>query len=227
LKNQINAQFIIRGDSDYLPDNLMGVAVSLSENEINHSGIFIRYDSTNYLLHFNKRKISLVEIPSNSLVFFKHINLIPAELIPSTFHWFTKLEWKENQPDYNYFYSGSFYDESTLDFIDPTGMPEFMSCVGFCLNVLKTVFRNQDFIQYTDWYFHDGLTEDTILRYFRKTKNNYPDIDLEEYIKHVRRITPIEYFTAGFDSKIPVPKIFTDSYKREVAQNIMEKVNSF
>ena len=204
----------------------MGVAVSVFKNEINHSGIFIRYNNTNYLLHFDMVNVSLLEIPERSIVFFKQLTFLPSEFIPSTFHWFTQLA-KAKSPGYGYFYSGSFYDETTLDFIDGQQMPEIMSCVGFCLNVLKTVLRGKDFIKYTDWHYHNGITEDNVLRYFIKAKQNYPDINIEEFAKHVRRILPVEYFTAGFDVSLPVRKVFTDSNSREVAKIVMDKVDSF
>jgi len=230
LKTNINPQLIIRGDYESLPDNIIGVAVTLNldevQNPINHSGIFIRYNNSNYLLHFNREAIELVEIPEDSLVFFKQIS-VPTGFILSTYHFFTQII-KRKVPEYGYFYSGSFYDETTLDFIDGHGMPEIMSCVGFCLNVMKTVLRGKDFIKYTDWNYHDGLTEDKVLRYFMKAKKSYPDLDMDEYIKYVRRILPIEYFTAGFEveAKIPVRKTFTDANIRIVDKMIMDRVAS-
>ncbi|WP_091372351.1 hypothetical protein [Mucilaginibacter mallensis] len=226
MKTQINHQFIIRGDYDSLPDNIIGVAVSLLNDDINHSGIFIRYNNTNYLFHFDSVDVVLIEIPKDAIVFFKQLTFIPPEFITSTFHWFRQLE-KFKSPDYGLFYSGSFYNESTLEFIDKNQMPEIMSCVGFCLNVLKTVLRGNDFINYTDWNYHNGITDDKILRYFINAKKNYPDIDIIEFAQHVRRILPVEYFTAGFDLNIPVKKAFTDSNNKEVTKIIMEKVSSF
>ena len=197
--------------------------MSIENGEVSHSGLFIRYLATNHFFHFDSKKVLLIEIPIGiDYCFFKQLDFIPDELIPSIYNYFKIVE-KTANPTYGYFYTGSFYDSSSYEFIDEHSMPEIMSCVGFCLNVLKTILRQNDFIKYIDWHFHNGITEDDVLRYFEKSVKNFPNIDLAEFTKHVRRILPIEYYTAGFSHTIPVEKSFTDLYIKDVKKSLLSK----
>lgn len=227
MKTQIDPNSIFRIDADNINDNIIGVAACLlQDNTIHHAGIFIRYNSTNYLLHFDKEKVELLEIKKAVLCFFKRLSYIPSEIIPSTYLLFKRISMSK-KPGYSYFYDGSCYEPTNIDFFDEYEMPEIMSCVGFCLNVLKTVLNREDFIKYTDWHYHNGITEDKVKKYFEsKIKANYPNIDIVEFCKHSRRILPIEYFTAGFSTTIPVEKLFTDANIKAVENALISKIAS-
>lgn len=226
MSRTINSDNIIEADSADLPDNMLGVGVSVNrDREIRHSGIFIRYNESNYFLHFDGEKVELMDVPIGYCYYFKSLN-IAESLIPSYYNYFKLVE-RFAKPKYGYYYSGGFYHETSLDFIDENSMLESMSCVGFCLSVLKTCFFKNDFIFYEDWQFHDGVTDDEVLKHFRVIEATYPDVTIDIYKKNARRIRPIEYFTAGFDKTAnrPVRKLFTDKFKEEVQFKILEKAS--
>ena len=225
-----NLDNLIRCDSDNLPDHLLGVAIRINpERNQPHSGIFIRYDRRNYIFHFTGEgeKVFLHTPIDNDWCFFKTLTNVKF-FIPSVYAHFRRIK-KRSKPDYFYFYGGGIFDQNG-DYNDDDGLPNYMTCVGFCLAVMKFSLRGVDFLEFTDWPsgIIDGKEEDFIKKFYEtKIAPNYPNLPLERFSQNVRRITPLEYITAGFSDKLPVSKSFIDTKKGSVKAEISERINNW
>lgn len=225
-----NLDNLIRCDSDDLPDHLLGVAIRINpERNQPHSGIFIRYDRKNYIFHFTGEgeKVFLHEPVDNDWFFFKTLVNVKF-FIPSVFAHFRRIK-RRSKPDYFYFYGGGAFDQNG-DYQDDNGLPNYMTCVGFCLSALKYSLRGVDFIKFEDWPpgVIEGKDEDYVKNFYeRKVIPNYPSVTFEEFSRNVRRITPLEYITAGFSGTIPVPKAFIDAQKSALKAELRERINNW
>jgi hypothetical protein len=219
-----NLNDLIRCDSDDLPENLLGVAIRINNPERNrpHSGIFIRYNSQSYIFHFtgDGQKIYLTPVIDNDWFFFKTLTNIKY-FIPSIFAHFRRIRLK-SKPEYFFFYGGGLFD-SNGNYQDYEGMPNYMTCVGFCLAALKSNMRNTDLLQFKDWPsgIIVGKSNNYVEGFYNKyIAPNYSGVTLEQFSKNVRRITPLEYVTAAFSEFFPAEKSFVDSHKSIVKEKI-------
>ena len=121
---------------------------NLIDNDIEsyHSAFIIQYESELFLFHYTGINIEYEAVNGD---YFHKINekILPKE-IPA-FIAYCKTIKKRANPIYGYFYSGEYYDLNGEHFGDKN-LGECMTCVGFCLNVLKG-FLEKDYIQYSDW----------------------------------------------------------------------------
>lgn|GEM_PF-3539028 len=221
---------LIRCDSDDLPENLLGLAIRLENPGKNnpHSAIFIRYNSQNYLFHFtgNGQKVYLTTAINNDWFLFKALTNVNF-FIPSIFAHFRRIKTK-SKPAYFYFYGGGLFD-SNGDYVDNEGLPNYMTCVGFCLAALKQTLST-DLLKFDEWPSGKikGKPEDFVeLFYKKKVAPNYPDISLELFSKNVRRISPLEYITAGFSDSFPASKTFVETSKQRIKESILHSINTW
>ena len=225
-----NLNNLIRCDSEELPDHLLGVAIRLDADRKNpHSGVFIRYDKQNYIFHFTGKgdKVFLHPPTDNDWFFFKALTEVKY-YIPSVYAHFRRIK-RKSKPDYFYLYSGGAFDQNG-DFTDTGTLPNYMTCVGFCLAVLKHSLTGIDLIQFEDWPagILNGKSEDYVKNFYDvKIAPNYPDISFAKFSNDVRRITPLDYITAGFSSVIPVPKTFIDNQKSSVKKEIYASIDNW
>jgi len=92
-----------------------------------------------------------------------------------------------------------------------------MTCVGFCLNVLKG-FLEEDYINYQDWDESSHTSSpDYLIKYAKRYNLNIDDIS-----KSHRRITPLELLTSAFFTNTPILKSSIDS-KIEQAKEYIYK----
>lgn len=174
-----------------------------------HSTIIINYESTLYQFHFTG-KIEFCNVCHD--FFHKITDTINTKLTPSFYAYCRRIEKKAN-PIYGYFYSGEFYDKNGTHFADkPIG--ERMTCVGFCLNVLKG-FLEEDYILYQDW----DETSHNYSGYLIKYAEKY-NLNIEEISNSHRRITPLELITSAFFTNIPIKKLNIDSKIDQVQEYI-------
>lgn len=220
---------LIRCDSDELPENLLGVAIRLNSPERNrpHSGIFIRYNGQSYIFHFTGegQKIYLTPVIDNDWFFFKTLTGIKY-FIPSIYAHFRRIRLR-SKPEYFFFYGGGVFDANG-DYQDLEGLPNYMTCVGFCLAALKANMKNVDLLKYEDWPTGVivGKSKEYIEGFYAKNiAPNYPGVTLEQFSKNVRRITPLEYVTAGFSESIPAEKSFIDIQKVSVRKSITQMLD--
>ena len=200
---------ILRCDAQDLPDNIMGAAILFENNKIPHAGIFIRYNGDSKLFHFDGTKVLLENVKEEDIYFFKELPYLKPALAPS-FMTHCQVVLKEAKPVFGYFYIGGLYDDEGK-FQNPGDMPEYMTCVGFCLNFLKYFTDGIDLFEIEDRKSMDIKKKDEYVNDFiEKVKQQNPDINIEDFKQGIRRVWPKEYFTGAFSENLPVRKVFVD-----------------
>jgi hypothetical protein len=207
---------LVKCSSITTPDNLIGAAVYINpRKQAKHAGIFIRYNGKNKLFHYDGLNVLLEDYDNDQLYVVKEIDFIHSSLIPSiVMH--CELVLEKASPLYGYFYMGSMYNESG-DFISEGNMPEYMTCVGFCLNYFKYILKGKDFFNYLDWTSLGlGEKEGFVESFINEVQDKFQNIDINMFQNGIRRINPLEYLTGAFSEKIPVRKEFVDKYAQHV-----------
>lgn len=97
-----------------------------------------------------------------------------------------------------------------------------MTCVGFCLGVLKGWFEGEDYIAYQDWKASSTLSAKKIEEDLKELKSLYPHFTDDELLLNIRRIKPSEYLASAFISKYPVRKSDTDAIIPQISNTIKE-----
>lgn len=207
--SKISLKEIVQCSSEDLPDNIMGAAVLVESNKIPHAGIFVRYNGESKLFHFDGKQVLLDDINGQEIYFFKELPYLKPALAPS-FLTHCQLVLNEAKPIFGYFYIGGMYDEEGK-FRNPGDMPEYMTCVGFCLNFLKYFTEGIDLFELSDWQTMDIKRKDEyVTDFIAKVKEQNPNLDIEDFKKGIRRIWPDEYFTGAFCNSLPVRKKFVE-----------------
>lgn len=177
-----------------------------------HSAFIINYENKLFEFHYTSSNIEYIEISRD--YFHKITDTIHSDEVPSFIALCNNIMKKAN-PKYGFFYSGESYNIDGTH-MSNSGLGERMTCVGFCLNVLKG-FHEDDYIIYTDW------TEESIegTEYLKDycLRNN---LNITEMKSYLRRITPLEFLTSGFFTKIPISKMEIDGKKMEVEKFLIE-----
>lgn len=223
LNPQFLANAIFDCNSDE-PDSVVGAAVSINKGgEIKHAALFVRFNKESRVFHYTGEQVLLDDADTVSHHYYKGLVFILPELIPAFVAQCELIE-QEAKPTYGYFYTGSLYNDKG-DFIDPGNFPQAMTCVGFSLNVLKHFLREDNLLHYTDW---DSATapDSFIKEFYAEVKKVRPELTLTEFKKNVRRILPLEYFTAACSEKTNVRKQFTDENNEIVHQVLITKRSS-
>lgn len=198
-------------DTDFVAIGYLPLA-----NRITHSAFVIQYEGILYEFHYEGSAIDFSEIWNN--YFHKITASVHPEEVPAFMAMCEQIKKKAN-PKYGYFYSGENYDRSGNHF-GMRDLGERMTCVGFCLNVLKGFF-DEDYIEYADWkedtHKQTGYLEKYCIRH---------NIDISKVKASHRRITPLEFLTSGFFIDFPIRKIQIDGKIDEVAEIIQRKIKS-
>jgi len=189
-ESDINVDFVAIGN---LVDNHF---------ESTHSAFLIQYDETIYVFHYTGWEIEFKSQQTDDDYYHKITETITPDEIPA-FLAYAKTIKKHANPIYGYFYSGEYYNTNGEHFGDKN-LGESMTCVGFCLNVLKG-FLEEDYIAYTDWSEDSHNDKDFLERFCAKYNKN-PDLIKDAH----RRITPRECLTSCFLKDLPIRKHVID-----------------
>lgn len=199
---------LVEKDTD---DDFVAIGNTLSEDKLNHAGFVINYKNELHEFHF----VSEIEFcKAYNDYYHKIIELIPKDIVPS-FIAYCKNILKNANPKFGYFYSGESYDIDG-NHLSNYDLGERMTCVGFCLNVLKG-FLETDYINYSDW---DNTLNDLqyLADYCQKNKINIDDVKQSH-----KRITPLECLTSCYFVSLPITKSQIDSRKDSVQEFILQK----
>lgn len=116
-----------------------------------------------------------------------------------------------------YIVSDSFYEVSSGRFVSNSGLPELGTCVGLCINILNGwIFDISQYFEYQDWDLLN-INDPAFMRHFNRAKTEYPDITLDDYKKHHRRISPDDFMISGVCKieDMPIRKVKIDSSKND------------
>lgn len=194
--------------------NFIGFIVSIDEKgEANHSGIIISFLGKNFLFHYLPKGVFLEEIDLTNLsdkYYYKEVTIINKSLIRS-FLTHCKIIKATARPSYGFFYSGSFYENGTYH--SDNSLPQLMTCVGFCLNVITGFIEEISYVEFTDWTEVSKGLQNWLDNFLIDFKKEFPDIDESTIRKNLRRIRPSELIASGYFDALPIRKKQTDQIK--------------
>jgi len=181
-----------------------------------HSAFIIKYDSKLFVFHYTGREIDFNIVEDD---YFHRITetIVPDE-VPAFIAQCKNIQ-KNAKPKYGYFYSGESYLQNG-NHIGNKYLGERMTCVGFCLNVLKG-FLEEDYLQYSDWLSESHEVTDYLNDYCTRHNLN------PEELKHShRRITPRECLVSALFNDLPIRKDDIDNWKEPINNYITKMKNS-
>jgi hypothetical protein len=212
---------LIKSDDQTLPDNFVAIASQLNDAGLAfHSALIIAYDAKYYLFHYTGNAIEFVNYPKPIWFVHKNLNCISDKFVPSFFN-HCKIISEEAKPKYGYFYPGSYYDENKKYYTD-SGIAEYMTCVGFCINVVTGFIESKSYIVYTDWKEDTVHDSENFLNDFIK-RYNIPKEKVDTYKKHLRRISPPELLSSAYISTLPITKKAIDNILGDVTKALVSK----
>ena len=214
---------LIRSDGEIPQEYFVAAAVEVDGlGRAGHVGLIIHCEAGYFLFHFDGgEELELEENPVG-WYFHKTLDFILPDFCNSFFGHCDKIK-KTAKPKFGHFYSGSYYKEGK--YYSENGLEEYMSCVGFCINVVKGFIEADEYFYYQDWtsgsniQFHQKYIKDFIEKY-KKTK---PDITEELIAENVRRITPPEYLASAYLVELPIRRAEVRKIHNNVVQAILEK----
>lgn len=199
-----------------LPLNFVAIGVQVHEGEGIHAGIIIAYNNVYKLLHLQIGGHEFQEVPNGKWYFNAPLKVIKPEVV-SSFLTHCNMVAENCEADLAFHYDGSFYlGDGTWS---GNETKEYMTCVGFCIAVIRGFLEGEMYIKYTDW--DESTAPPNYFETFKK-QNILKIKDPEKYRKNIRRITPAELTAATFlheDDKYPITKAAID----EIIENV-EKV---
>jgi len=213
-------------------EEFFGIAVELNGlGRANHSGLILCYENKIFFFHYDG-EVKLEDITSsNRDIYFKKIELFPEYYFPYIRAHFDLLLEKIN-PEYGFVFTDSFYDNEGNYVSDIKNLPDFCTCVGFCINIIRSLFlKNVKYIEINDW---DSKSLKDIDSWFIERVNKFiakiPEFDTEkiDLIKNstYKRIIPIEILISGFfanKKNLPIRKNNIDPNIVETMEILKQK----
>ena len=215
LPNKKIEQHLMHFDNHDLDEEFFGVAVSLNDNGIpQHSGVVICYEGEKLFFHFNGKVLLENVTEEVTDIYYKKLELFPETYLPYIRAYFDILL-NTVDPLYGFVFTDSYYNDDGTYVSDVDGLPDFCTCVGFCINVIRGLFLKQTkYLETTDWT-DDSLQQ--VADFFIEQVDNYltavekfePE-KLEKVKKSsYKRILSVELLLSGFfakPKKLPVRK---------------------
>lgn len=180
-----------------------------------HAAFVIQYNGHLYEFHYSGRAVEFKSIETD--YYHKITDTILAAEIPAFIALCKHIE-KKARPTYGFFISGDMYDKDG-NYICNSPLGEVMTCVGFCLSVLKG-FHEEDYLVYSDWDESTHEVEDYVINYCLKH-----NLDPDKVAPFHRRITPRECLTSCYFSQLPISKEMIDRKIEEVNQYFESVLN--
>lgn len=218
---------LVKFNENSLPENFVAITTQIVNNVATHAGILIRHKSINYLHHFpGYAPPEVVENfdATDEWYIYKIADFIEDdESEVGSFLSRCKKICAESKISYGFIIDNSFYNESG-NFVSRNGLPEFGTCVGFCINTLydAIIDLDGDYFLLDDW---DSMEIDPDLneRLNIYTASKYPRLDWALYNSFKKRIKPIEYLSSAFVDSYPIRKIDLSNIEPIVQEYINER----
>lgn len=219
---------LIKFNQSNTPDNFVAIAVLVNENKLPvHAAILIRHKTINYLHHFPGQEppVILENFDEEGLYIYKihdSFNIDDESEIGSFLQYCIRV-CSKSEITYSYIADGSGYDNDGR-FISNIGLPEFGTCVGFCINTFNNTLIDVDtsLFELDDW--DDSDIDERIDDWSQeKVLEKYPQIDWTLYNAFKKRITPLEYLCSSFFKAYPIKKAEINGIKPLVMEDIQSK----
>lgn len=219
---------LIKFNDNSLPDNFVALTTKIRNKEAFHAGILIRYKSKNYLHHFGGDSPPEVieDFSEDGKFIYKIVDFIDIddESDVGAFLAHCKRICRNSNITYGYIADGSSYNNRG-EFISRIGLPEFGTCVGFCVGTLSGAIvdlNGETYFNLDDW--DDSNVFDRVDAWsMDQARNKYPNLDWTLYNSFKKRITPIEYLSSAFLNSYPITKESIGEIEPSVQESINEK----
>jgi hypothetical protein len=203
-----------------LDDEFMGVGVWLNDNgSPKHSGLVLCYEGEKLFFHFTSEEVLLDNVTTSAKdIYYKKLDLFPEIYLPYIRAHFDLLLETVN-PEYGFVFTDSFYNDFGNYVADIDELPDFCTCVGFCINVIRSILlNNPKYLEIDDW---NNESLEKVDEAFINYVDNYlilvskfkPEKLEEVKAATYKRISPLELLISGFfarPQKIPVRKVDID-----------------
>lgn len=216
--NDIIQSIGIAGEGDFV-----GIAIKLNADGVAiHAGLLIKHSNNHLILHYIPDDVQVTSIPG-PWYYHKTLSLIDP-LFVLAFRSYCDWVVENANPEYGYIYTGCLYNENGQYFSE-TAVPEIMTCVGFCISVIKGFIDAEEYFQYTDWGI-SSVDDDEYLEFFvNKFSGIYSPEEMKNLENNIRRILPVELLASAFiDDELPIRKTAVDAIVEIVKQVLVNKV---
>ncbi len=163
-------------------------------NNLTHAAFIINYQNTLKIFHFSGTEIKYADL--NNDYYHKITETIVKDDVPAFIAHCLAIKSKAN-PIMGHFYSGESFDDQG-NHISDSDLGQRMTCVGFCLNVLKG-FLDEEYINYSQWGEDSHNEEGYLERYCEEN-----DLNIDDVKNAHRRITPRECLASAFFTNLPI-----------------------
>lgn len=207
---------LIKTSESDLSRNFIAIAMKLTKIDSgvqigDHSALLICVHSQLYIFHYLPSgiifRLAIAETDLGNY-YHKEIKFFSTSdsFLDAVLARFESIK-KRSKIMYSMIFDSSHYDENGL-YVSKSGLPEFATCVGFCINVLSgLILESDEFVKISDWDNFD-IKHPKLQEYIEAAKEAYPDLDESKYQTHHKRITPNECTITGYfsGSDIPISK---------------------
>jgi hypothetical protein len=225
---------LLRFDDHDVDDEFFGIAVWLNDvGNPQHSGLVLCYEGEKLFFHFTSKDVlieNVTEIPTE--IYYKKLGLFPDSYLPYIRSHFDLLL-ETVHPLYGFMFTDSYYDKLGHYISDIQDLPDFCTCVGFCINVIRSLFLNpaSKYIEIKDW---TSESLEKVADHYIEYVNEYlllvqklsPESFLEVQKNTYKRIMPVEMLLSGFFSEpkdLPIRKVNIDPHILNTRKILKEK----
>ncbi len=177
-----------------------------------------------YIFHYNGTSVELDILEPNVWYFDKPFEFIKNDEVAAFFIYCEDIL-NDANPSYGFNYNGSYFKEDGRYFSSIEDY-QFMTCVGFCLNVITGAIENHSYILHEEWEMADHEKDIYFQEHMDSLLNSVSREKRKLIKKNQRRIYPIEYFTSSFIDAIPISKKSIEEVLPTVNQAISELIAS-
>jgi hypothetical protein len=193
-------------------EDFVAIAVMVDIEGIGyHSGLVICIEEIFYFFHYTGAEVLMDEINvfTNDL-FIKKMDIIEPEKV-EYFKGFCEILLEEVQPQYGWVFTDSFYNGDGT-YYSEIGLPDITTCVGFCINVIRgSFYNNESYISIEEWD-SSSFTElqQSFMNHISSQLSRIEQIDPERLNlitqNNFKRITPSELTSSAFYKDLPISK---------------------
>ncbi|MFM9987439.1 hypothetical protein [Flavobacterium sp.] len=224
---------LLRFDDHDLDDEFLGVAVLLDHlGNPKHTGLALCFEGEKLFFHFNGEVLLDDVTDSTSNIYYKKLEIFPDSYLTYIRGHFDLLL-NTVTPLYGFVFTDSFYDEFGTYVSEIENLPDFCTCVGFCINVIRSLFLKPTtkYIEINDWT-NESLEKvsevyiEMVDKYLLLVKELNPQFLPEIKKKNYKRIAPTELLLSGFlaqPKKLPVRKSDINPHVLETRKILKEK----
>lgn len=212
---------LLRTDSYEIDSDFVGVAVYVDKDGVaHHSGLVIAYQGNYNLFHYTGSDVEFNDNVTRAFI-FKKLKFVSREEV-SAFYAHCLVVQQNANPTYGYFFAGDYYNKEG-HYFSQSGVEEYMTCVGFCISVIKGFIEGEEYFCSEDWT-EDGVPTWFFQQFIKQLREQNPNATIDENLfrKHLRRISPTEY-TAGAYLDIPVRKKKVDEIVEPVRKALFDR----